>query len=149
MKRFWLIIVLPVALLACSKDKFKSQPQVEITSFGPSEVYYGENIDLKATVRDKEGDLQDSLYVIRKRFNGTDLLTSDTVVYNISNFGFPNKQTIEIELQFSYGQTIDGKIYQAAEDAADRNFVVGLIIQDKAGNKSDYVETKPILLKKS
>jgi hypothetical protein len=149
MKRILLVCVIASILTACSKDKFKSQPQVEITSFGPSEVFYGQTITLKATVTDKEGDLQDSVYIVRKRFNGQNLLTVDTSIrYDLSTLGFPNKQTIEIQAQFSYGETTEGKIYQAAEDV-DRNFSVGIIVIDRAGHRSDYVESKPIILRKS
>ena len=148
MKRFFVFAFLVLSLLACDKDKFKTEPQVEIKSLSPSEVRKGDIFSLRAVIRDKEGDLQDSVYLVRKRFNGNTLLgLPDTLRYNISVFGFPNKSELELEAVFSYGELRDGTIFANLE-GADRNFAVGVIVRDKAGNKSEYVESEKIVLKK-
>jgi hypothetical protein len=146
MKRILVFCVLAAALAACSKDKFKTQPQVEIKSFGPSEVYKGQIFTLTATVRDKEGDVQDSLLLVRKLFTGTIPLSVDTIPYSLANFGFPNKQQVDVTAEFSYGELRDGYIFVNTQEK-DRNLVMGLIIKDKAGHRSEYVESGTIVLK--
>jgi hypothetical protein len=147
MKRFFVFCVLLSSLAACNKDKFKTQPQVTINSLNPSEVTKGQIFTLNATVTDQEGDLQNKVLLVRKRYTGAALLSVDTVSYDVSTLGFPTKQQIEISAIFSYGNLQQGAIFQNLE-TVDRNFAVGVIVIDAAGNRSDYVESNQILLKK-
>ena len=135
------------AFFACSKDKFKTEPQVEIKSLGPDEVNKGEIITFRAIVRDKEGDLQGNVKLVRKRFTGNVQISVDTLPYSIANFGFPDKSVIEVTAQFSYGELRDGYIFANLENQ-DREFSVGIIVEDKAGHESEYKESDKILLKK-
>ena len=135
-----------MAVFACSKDKFKTEPQVEIKSLAPSEVRKGELFSLRAIVRDKEGDLQDSVLLVRKRFAGNTQPTVDTLRDDISNFTFPDKNVIEVTAVFSYGELRDGYIFANLE-SQDRDFAVGIIVRDKAGHRSEYVESEKIVLK--
>ncbi|MGZ8545679.1 MAG: hypothetical protein ACXWV0_10300 [Flavisolibacter sp.] len=146
MKKILPFLVVVMAVFACSKDKFKTEPQVEIKSLGPAEVRKGELFSLRAIVRDKEGDLQDSVLLVRKRFAGNTQLTVDTLRYDISNFNFPDKNVIEVTAVFSYGELRDGYIFANLE-SQDRDFAVGIIVRDKAGNRSEYVESDRIVLK--
>lgn len=147
MKRVTLCVVMALALVACRKDKFKSEPQVEIKSLGPDVVQKGQLFTLRAEVTDKEGDLQDSVLLVRKRFAGNVQLTVDTLRYNLFDFNFPDKQTIEVSAIFSYGELIDGAIFANLE-SQDRQFAVGMIVRDKAGNRSNYAESNKITLKR-
>lgn len=150
MKIIYGIIGLFVVLLACSKDKFQTKPQIEIKSLQPSAVNKGDLFTLKATVRDKEGDLKDTIYIVSKRYNlaGDTLLSADTVDFNLGTLAFPEKDKIDIEVLYSYGELRQNltKMYLALQDK-ERKFAVGLIIKDKAGNRSDYVESDKIILK--
>ncbi len=146
MKKLLPFLIVVMAVFACSKDKFKTEPQVEIKSLAPSEVRKGELFSLRAIVRDKEGDLQDSVLLVRKRFAGNTQLTVDTLRYDISNFTFPDKNVIEVTAVFSYGELRDGYIFANLE-SQDRDFAVGIIVRDKAGHRSEYVESEKIVLK--
>jgi hypothetical protein len=147
MKLVPVLLVMLITLAACNKDKFKTEPQVEIKSLSPKEVTKGQIFSLNATIRDQEGDLQDSVYLVYKRFNGTDLLTHDTIRFYIGALGFPDKQQIDLQAMFSYGELREGTIFANLEPA-DRNLAIGVIVRDKAGNKSEYVESEKITLKK-
>ncbi|HZH65000.1 MAG TPA: hypothetical protein VEY10_08905 [Flavisolibacter sp.] len=147
MKKAVFFCLVAAAFAACSKDKFQTIPQVTITSFGPDVVFKGQRFELLADITDKEGDLQDTFYLVQKRYTGDNLLTSDTAKYSLANLGFPAKDKIELRLTFAYGEQINGTLLQNQE-SADRGLIYGLIIRDKAKNKSVYVESKKILLKK-
>jgi hypothetical protein len=148
MKRVLIFCVIATVFLGCTKDKFKTVPQVEIKSFGPDEVHKGDFITLRAIVRDKEGDLQDSVLLVRKRFTGTVLLPPvDTMRLSIKDFMSPEKSEIEISAVFSYGEIRDGFMFQNLENS-DKNFSIGVIVTDNAGHRSDYVESNQIVLKK-
>ena len=152
MKRILFFTVLAGLLAACSKDKFKTVPQVNVTSFGPSEVVKGQIITWKADVTDKEGDVQDSVIFYRKIFNATTdvLLSTDSSVRGtLASFGIPSKtQEFELQLQLSYGEQIDGYQLQNNGDGVDRKISIGVYVKDKAGNRSEFAESGKILLKK-
>jgi hypothetical protein len=146
MKRILIFCALATVIFACDKDKFKTEPQVEIKSLNPDEARKGDIITLRAIVRDKEGDTKDSVFVVRKVFTGA-LVKVDTLRYTLKEFGSPFKSEIELNALFSYGEIRDGFIYQALE-GVDKEFAVGIIVKDTSGHKSPYVESKKIVLKK-
>lgn len=147
MKRIFVSIVLATTLLACSKDKFKTEPQVDIKSFGPSEVHKGELFTLRAEVTDKEGDVQDSVLLVRKRYNGATALPADTLRYSIREFNSPVKSKVEISAVFSYGELRDNYIFENLE-TKDTDITMGILVTDKAGHRSNYAESGKIVLKK-
>lgn len=149
MNRLFILAILAVALAACSKDNFKTVPQIKIESFGPEEVRVGNEMQLRATVTDKEGDLQDSVIVVRKRYNGATLLTSDSTRVSLKGVGSPEKDKIELFISILYGRLDPGRVItQDLEYNFDRQYAVGLVVIDNAGNRSEYVESNKILLKK-
>lgn len=151
MKRFVIILIIGSALLSCSKSKFKTQPQVQSISLNPNSVYYGQIFKLKATVTDKEGDATDSIFLVEKLYNISTnfLLKTDTLRFTTTDFGVPNNDQYEFEADFDFGQIVDGTIQVSSDDnSVDRAFSIGIIIRDKAGHKSDYVESGKIVLQK-
>ena len=148
MKKAVFFCLVAAAFAACSKDKFETVPQVKITSFGPDEVVIGQRFELTAEITDKEGDLQDTFYLVRKRSYNT-IVNVDTTTYSLISLGFPAKDRIELRLTFAYGRSNDpGTIPYFPQEPRDTQLQYGIIIRDKAKNKSIYVESKKILLKK-
>jgi hypothetical protein len=157
MKRvFALSIILAAVAVACSKSKFETVPTVEIKSLSPDAVGLPpldkpnaiSVITLKARVTDKEGDVKDSVLIVPKYFllDGT-LLSSDTVLYKLDVLKFPDTKDIEIQFQYSYGRQAPG--YEFLNTVPeDQNFAVGMIVIDREGNRSEYVESAKILLLK-
>ena len=148
MKKLLFFGLIVSAFAACTKDDFETVPKVEITSFGPDEVTKGEIFRLTANVTDKEGDLQDSLILVRKRYTGDILFRTDTTRYSLKEFGIPTEKSFELSLTFGYGEDIPGTIFYSIQEPVDRGVTYGIIITDKAKNKSTYVESKKIVLKK-
>jgi hypothetical protein len=149
MKKLLALFLVAGVLAACSKDKFKTVPQVDIKSITPDEAFNGAIIELLADVTDQEGDLQDSVIVVRKRFNGDTQLSVDSTRLSLKGLGVPNKQKIELRVTVSYGRLYpEYAIFQDLERTFDREFSIGLVVMDNAGNRSEYVESEKILLKK-
>ena len=151
MKRLLLFTATTALLAACGKDKFKTVPQVEIISLGPSEVIKGQLITLRANVTDKEGDVQDSVVFCRKVYNPVNdfLLTTDSIKGTVASFGIPAKtQEYELQLQLVYGESSQVYPTQNNGSGLDRKLSVGVYVKDKAGNRSEYVESAKITLKK-
>lgn len=151
MKRVLIFFVTAVGLAACSKDTFQTTPTVKIDSYGPSEVRNGDFFELVATVTDKEGDLQDSVIIYRKKYNGSTLLSTDSSKrVSLKGLGSPIKDKIELRVTFVYGKLLpEFAITQDLEYDFDRNLKVGLVVKDNAGHRSEYVETdNQVTLKK-
>lgn len=148
MKRILLFSFAALVLAACGKDKFETVPKVTVKSFGPETVVKGQQFKLVAEVTDKEGDLQDTMLLVRKRFTNNILFFTDTTRISLKNFAFPNHSSIELQLIFTYGEDVPGTIFYNFQESVDRGLIYGLILSDKAKNKSEYVETPRITLKK-
>ena len=152
MKQILLFSCLCGVLMACNKNKFETVPQVSIKSFGPDVVRKGEIFELVAEVTDKEGDLQDSVLLLRKRFtNGTIPVPTrpdDSTYLDLRDFRFPNKPSIELRIIFAYGEQIPGTFFYNIQESVDRGVTYTLIVSDRAKNKSTAVETRMITLKK-
>jgi hypothetical protein len=150
MKRILIVALIAGIFTACSKDKFETVPQIDIKEFGPEEVVKGQMIELRAIVRDKEGDIQDSLYVVKKRYNLTTgfELSNDTIRYFIGSLGAPDKQENEVLVRFLYGELKPDIAPIQNLESVDRGYRLGLVVIDKKGNRSKYVETEQIVLKK-
>ncbi|RYF80786.1 MAG: hypothetical protein EON98_13085 [Chitinophagaceae bacterium] len=152
MKKTLLLLLVASAFVACQKNKFETVPQINIKSFGPDVVVKGQTFRLVAEITDKEGDLQDSVLLVRKRFtNGTiqvPATRNDSSYVNLSQFGFPNTPTIQFEINFAYGEQLDGFWYYEIQEQVDRGVKYEITITDKEKNKSQTVETKMITLKK-
>ena len=151
MKKFLLFGLIAAAFASCGKDKFKTVPQVEIKSFGPEEVTKGQLIRLTAAVTDKEGDLQDSVIFYRKVFATSGLMigaVDSSIRANLGNMGVPKNQEIELRLELIYGETNQNYMTQNGSNAVDRRLTVGVYVKDKEGNRSEYVESDTIVLKR-
>ena len=150
MRTIFSLLFFVLLFAACSKDKYETKPTVKIESFGPDVVEFGDVIRLVATVTDNEGDLQDSVIFVRNRYEGSVRINSDSnFVSNLQKLGVPDRRKIELEFLLPYGQ-MQGNLTQIqnTERGRDREFAISVIVYDKAGNKSEPVETRKILLKK-
>lgn len=151
MKRFLLFGLMATAFAGCSKDKFKTVPQAEVKSFGPEQVYKGDIIRFIARVTDKEGDLQDSVIFYRKNFTLSGILlggVDSSIRANLKDLGVPNKSDVDVQLDMIYGESNQNYPTQNGNNTVDRKLTVGMFIKDKAGHRSEYVESDTIVLKR-
>lgn len=150
MKKAIVLASLAVMLTACKKGRFETVPQVRITDFGPKTVVTGDLIVIKADVTDKEGDVQDSALFCRKKISLQNFLVqTDTIRKSLKELGIPSAQEYELTLSLLYGQKVTEYEYQPNSDGVDRKLTFGIIVRDKAGNRSKYVESDTIVLKKN
>ncbi len=147
MKRLFVFLAFALVFLSCRKGTFETVPTVKIESFGPKEVNKGQLFRLIATVTDNEGDVKDSSVLIVRNLHLNTITTTDTIRQEINGLGFPNNSKFELQVTFNYGELDDNTIFQSY-DGKERKISVGLIVIDNAGNRSNYVESDQILLKK-
>ena len=134
--------------MACKKDKFTTEPQLKYKSISPSSVIKGNIINLNVSFTDDEGDIQDSVILAYKRYNSTGgILTLDTFRLKMDPEGIPVARDGDLNVKFGYGEFITGTFFLNLE-AVDREVSFGLILRDKAGHRSNYVESDKVTLKK-
>ncbi len=134
---------------ACKKEKYTTEPQIKFKSISPSVAVKTNIISFICSFTDQEGDIQDSVLYVFKRFNGAVALTIDTVRLKLNPDAIPIGRLGEIELRFSYGELLsDNSAAFLSLESVDREVSFGLIIRDKAAHRSNYVESGRITLKK-
>ncbi|MBK8142481.1 MAG: hypothetical protein IPK57_16885 [Chitinophagaceae bacterium] len=145
----FVLIVLVVIATACNKDKFTTEPQVEVKSITPETVFNGNIINLKAKYTDDEGDL-DSAYVVYKWYNGATVVKADTFRYPYSILNLPSDlRRADIEVTFEYNTNNNPDLVPLpGVSVRDTTATFGLILIDKARHRSNYSESTPIRMKK-
>ncbi len=143
------IAILVFVLSACGKDKFKTEPQVEIKSISPNTVFNGDIISVKGKYTDDEGDL-DSFFVVYKWYNVTAVVRSDTFRYAAANLHLPAKtREADFEINFEYNTNNNPNyVPLSGVTIRDTTATFGLILKDKANQRSNYAESDKIRLKK-
>lgn len=144
------LLILATIIFACNKDKFTTEPQVKITAISPNEVSHGDNIRIRGSFTDDEGDM-DSVYIIRKWFNGDLTVRVDTFKsYTITQLSIPGgTRQGDLEINFSFG--LLGGQYPTLPNwplAKDTTSSFGIIMKDMAGHSSNYAESDKVRLKK-
>lgn len=140
-------IFITILIAACTKDKFTTEPQVKAKSVSPGTVIKGQTITFTSSFKDDEGDVQDSVLVVFKRFNGSAILTIDTLRLKLDPGKIPKARQGDIMVKFGYGELIIGT-YLINLETADREATFGIIIRDNAGHRSNYSESDKFTLKK-
>ena len=140
-------IITSFFIVACNKEKFTTVPQVKAKSVKPVTVIKGQTIAFTTSFTDDEGDIQDSVLVVFKRYNGTILLTADTLRLRLDPGQIPKARHGDIIVHFGYGELITGTYFINLE-TVDRPAAFGIVIKDNAGNRSNYSESDKFILKK-
>jgi hypothetical protein len=145
---FALLTISILAFVACNKDKFQTKPSISIKDMNTNFIPLNGKLILTLDCTDKEGDVQDSVIVIKRRLNRRVVTTiRDTIRYTFP--AFPKTPRTQIIA------TLD---YQSILSAFNPPFIPGanppqreldtiklrLAVRDKAGNTSDTIETPPI-----
>ncbi|MBI3138801.1 MAG: hypothetical protein HYZ15_09475 [Sphingobacteriales bacterium] len=145
----WLFLLLTVLVVACNKDKFTTEPKVEVKSISPGTVSSGDVISLRAEYTDDEGDL-DSTYVVYKWYDGTTVVLSDTFRFPVDALNLPPKlRQAEMFVQFEYNTNNHPDLMPlSGVSLRDTTASFGLLLIDKAKHRSNYSESAKIRLKK-
>ncbi len=150
MKKLLLIGFACVLALACSKDKYQTKPQITIKSLNTSVVPIGGNLDVTLSYTDKQGDVDDSVFVQKIRLNSRVVATiRDSFGYSIP--AFPENPKGEIEINMDYEtvkSAINPPIIPGSNPVAYESdtLIFKFAVKDKGGNVSDTVSTGKVVV---
>ena len=151
MKAKLLIVVLTlIVIVACKKDKFNTTPQLTFKEVNTQVLSPNQVIIFRLEYTDKEGDIQDTIYVEK--------LTRNCPASNFNQrYALPKdiptqKNTKgEMEIRFAYGVNLG---YPAIKEPAcgtattpiNDSCVFRFALKDKANNVSDTISSPEIVL---
>lgn len=147
MKMKMLVLLASVSALivvACSKEKYTTEPQIKFKSVSPSEAEKGDIISFTCSFTDEEGDIQDSIIFVVKRF--ATIPTIDSFALKLNPDVIPEGRLGDIQIQFRYGE-IDPNYVFLNQESTDTPVSFGMMITDRAGHRSNWVESSQIILK--
>jgi hypothetical protein len=131
----------------CSKDKLESKPKIDLKSVNTKFISTGGTLTVNLNFKDKEGDLDDSLYVIRQRMNRRGLVTARPSGYKIPAFGGKDKGEIEVNLTYSALTFNISPIKIPGVQANEPDTLnLGFVVRDKAKNLSDTVRVDNVIV---
>jgi|SRR6187549_2865643 hypothetical protein len=140
--RIWLAVIITFGTISCGKDNFETKPQLEYLSRNTDIVNPGQALRLNIEFRDKEGDVSDTLFIVRQRLNRKGPVQLPASFYLIPDFPKTDKGEFEITLDYSNDLTtaltaipIPGSGTPAKKEIDTLR--IKILARDLGGNKSD------------
>jgi hypothetical protein len=145
-----LTFIIALAAFACGKDKFQTIPQLKLKSVNTDVVPLNGNLRLTIEYTDKEGDVDDSLFVVRQRLNSRGPVTLPSAIYNIPDFPDTNKGEFQVTLEYITQLTAGLSPIRVPGSNPARNepdtLLLKFVAKDKAENKSDTLVVSNIFV---
>src|SRR4030095_446663 len=139
--RIWLALIIAFGMIACGKDKFETIPKLKLKSRNTDIVAVNGTLRLNIEYTDKEGDVSDSLFIVRQRLNIRGPIQLTASPYNIPDFPKTDKGEFEISLAYQFGLIFGLTPLRITGSNPIRNEIdtlrLKIVAKDKAGNKSD------------
>jgi hypothetical protein len=144
------ILFTTLLIVSCSKGKFETKPRLEIKSYSTKEVPLHGQLVIHVNFFDKEGDLGGGdFFAARYRLNirpltGADAHLADTLdtAHGYSVPVFPPTDQGSIDLTFDHDSFLKESVFE------NDTIFFRIAVTDKAGHKSDTVNTDPIVILK-
>ncbi len=139
-----------VIVVACNKDKFQTKPTISIKSLNTEFIPLNGSLIITLECTDKEGDVQDSVIIIKRRLNRRVVTTlRDTIRYRFPVF--PNSPRTEVIATLDYQTILSAQsppnIPGSSPPQKERDtLILKLAVRDKAGHTSDTITSKQIIV---
>lgn len=142
MKVFLGLVAAGLLLAACDKEKFQTKPTIEVMAVEPDVVPIGGALQVRLQFTDKEGDVDDSVTVIRLRLNERDF-DAQPFARQFKIPAFPDKTKGEISINMAWATflTLQNPPLRIPGQNVNEPDTLSLSfsVKDAAGNRSDTV----------
>ena len=141
MKKILLFLSFSALVLSCDKDSFETKPTLEVIE--QSSDYVPKNSDLRVRLEftDKEGDVSDSVILLRQRLNIKNTTVSNPIKYPIPTHPSITKAEIEVNLEYVNGLTFGFPAITIPGTSPTQyepdTMALKFVVRDAKGNKSD------------
>ncbi len=143
-----LLSIFILVAVACNKDKFQTKPTITIKSMSGDYIPLNGSLEVTLECTDKEGDVQDSIFVVKRRLNKRVVPTiRDTIRFGFPVF--PTKTKTDIVLTFDYQSILSAQSPPFIPGSAPPQreldtLIIKFAVKDKAGNISDTIISNTI-----
>ena len=131
-------VVIALTIIACGKDRFQTVPQLKLKSRNTDVVEQNDPLRLNIEFTDKEGDVSDSLIIVRQRLNVRGPIQLPKSPYKIPDFPQTDKGEFEVTLAYQFGLIVGLTPIPLPGSLKEIDTLrLKIVARDKAGNKSD------------
>ena len=139
--RIWLAVIITFGMISCDKDKFETKPQLEYKSRNTDIVPVNGTLRLNIEFRDKEGDVSDSVLIVRQRLNKRGAVQTPASPWRVPDFPKTDKGEFEITLDYQFHLITGLTAIRVTGSNPPKNEIdtlrLKIVARDKGGNKSD------------
>ena len=139
--RITVAVIIVFTIIACGKDRFQTVPQLKLKSRSADVIPQNGTLRLNIEYTDKEGDVSDSLFIVRQRLNARGRVTLPASPYKIPDFPKTDKGEFEVTLNYQFGLVFGLSPIRITGSNPVKNEIdtlrLKIVAKDKAGNKSD------------
>ena len=133
----------------CSKDKYQTNPSLEIKSISPNPVPLNSPLTIDLEYTDKEGDIGDSIFVKKIRVNQKRLATVRDSFFLEFPGDIPNKTKGTIRLTLDYNTyVIAANNPGSPPNAQPDSLIFRIAIMDKGKHMSDTAESGIVVVER-
>jgi hypothetical protein len=144
----FVLTVFVVIVIACNKDKFQTKPTISIKSINTELVPLGGSLIITLDVTDKEGDVQDSVIIIKRRLNRRVVATlRDTLRYKFPVFPANTRTQVVATLDYQTILSAQNPPNIPGTNPPQKELdtlILKLAVRDNAGHTSDTITSKQI-----
>ncbi|MBS1738776.1 MAG: hypothetical protein JSS98_19520 [Bacteroidetes bacterium] len=132
---------------SCNKEKFNSVPSLKFSTVNNTDLYSGEVLKLTLTFTDAEGDVSDTIYVI-KSVPGC-ALSGFSQAYKVPDFPSSKNQKGDISVLFGYNSN-DPTLPDVKGPKCNMNDTAyfKFVLKDKQNHLSDTAVSPAIIIHK-
>jgi hypothetical protein len=132
----------------CSKDGIETKPKLTFKSVTTDHVLYNQDIAFFFEFSDKEGDLNDSIHVIKVSSSWCETPSfADSSKWRMPNLPGTKNTKGELEIRMSYQRDLAAIPCDGVDTVETAIFK--FVIKDRAGNVSDTAYSPPITIEKN
>lgn len=141
--RYLLFALLPFLLIACGKDNLSGKPELTLKFISSTTVDTNQDVRLILTLKDKDGDFLDTLWVSKTTSTCIYSNFIDSSFYNIPE-EVPRTKNFEgeIDIVLRYAGELRPQCLDVLADTA----VFSFWMKDAKGNYSDTVLTPKMII---
>lgn len=148
-KRVFFSALFLVVLAACSKDKFQTKPSLKIKSMSTTHVPLEGTMYIDMEYTDKEGDVQDTLWLEKVRLNTILLPTIRELTFKLpmpkaEDMPDKRKGQIRLILDQDYLKGSDNPGNPPIHDT----LMFKIVLKDRGNHTSDTVKTETIIVER-
>lgn len=149
MTRILVVILCVAVFVACSKDKAETRPSLKVRSTNGDIIPAQGVLLVEFDFTDKEGDVNNSLFVQKIRTNKITTATiRDTFSLLVPEFPKNTKGIIQAELK--HADHLASAITPPRDPITNKNqhdtLMLRFVLRDRAGNVSDTVAIGPVVV---